>query len=184
MRNRWLRGAEGVSRRSALKMILGVLQAGEDDNGKVPVPGIGPCGCDVEVTRSEGHDGFTYRTDVYVIGEEFPLAFRMWGFPSAMAWTADPQPEGAPGASCFCNPGGLAWGTRGKGSDGKDFVFGDPGSMLDNTPRPDQVKRWVAFETRATVSPRAERLRMTINASHKPEKAKWYFDDVTVRLAE
>jgi len=81
----------------------------------------------VEVKRFEKHEPFTYRSDVFLIEEGFPLAFRIWGFPNAMAWTSEPKPtNGQYRFAHFFNPGDLPWGTKGVGRDGKehDLIIG------------------------------------------------------------
>jgi hypothetical protein len=76
----------------------------------------------VQVMCFEKHEPFTHRSDVFLIEEDFPLAFRIWGFPNAMAWTSEPKPtNGQYRFAHFFNPGGLPWGTKGIGRDGKEY---------------------------------------------------------------
>ena len=76
----------------------------------------------VQVSRFEKHKPFTFRSDVFLIEEGFPLSFRIWGFPNAMAWTNESKPtNGQYRFAHFFNPGGLPWDTKGIGRDGEEY---------------------------------------------------------------
>jgi hypothetical protein len=78
--------------------------------------------CFVQVSRFEKRAPFTYRSDVYLIEEGFPLVLRIWGVSSSMACTDKPYSKEATGFAHFLRPGGLPWGARGQGSDGKHYA--------------------------------------------------------------
>jgi len=74
----------------------------------------------VMTSRFEKHDQYTKRTDVFLIDNNFPLAFRIWGFPNAMGWTTEPT-DNTSEFKQFFNPGDLSWGSFGHASDGEYY---------------------------------------------------------------